>query len=198
MTREVPTTLYRFYDTDDRLLYVGISERGPERWRAHRKEKPWWTEVARTTTEHYDTRQAALDAERAAIITEQPAYNVVHNRHLSAVEPAATSKQGKPLPTLDMWWAPTALRDAYVAAMLTLDEFLHEWATEIPDESPVATVVAGLELLSISDCCPRCDAPPQPPLSANDGGQAFYRCARCSTAWDCWWSTDLNLIRSVA
>lgn len=74
------TTLYRFYDAHDRLLYVGISERGPERWKAHRKEKPWWTDVARTTTEHYGDRQAALDAERAAIIAEQPLHNVVHNR----------------------------------------------------------------------------------------------------------------------
>ena len=73
------TTLYRFYDADDVLLYVGISERGPERWKAHRKGKPWWTDVARTTTEHYDTRQQALDAERAAIIAEKPLHNVVHN-----------------------------------------------------------------------------------------------------------------------
>jgi hypothetical protein len=88
------TTLYRFYDADDRLLYVGISERGPERWRAHRKDKPWWTEVVRTTTEHYDNRAAALEAERAAIIAEQPAYNVVHNRGCVATSmPAAPGQQ---------------------------------------------------------------------------------------------------------
>jgi hypothetical protein len=74
------TTLYRFYNTADELLYVGISEKGPERWKAHRKDKPWWTDVARTTTEHYDTRTEALDAERAAIIAEKPKHNVVHNR----------------------------------------------------------------------------------------------------------------------
>jgi predicted GIY-YIG superfamily endonuclease len=74
------TTLYRFYNTADELLYVGISEKGPERWKAHRKDKPWWTDVARTTTEHYDTRTEALDAERAAIIAEHPKHNVVHNR----------------------------------------------------------------------------------------------------------------------
>lgn len=74
------TTLYRFYDADDRLLYIGISERGPERWKAHRKDKPWWGELARTTTEHYETRAEALEAERAAIIAEKPLHNVVHNR----------------------------------------------------------------------------------------------------------------------
>ncbi len=74
------TTLYRFYNTADELLYVGISEKGPERWKAHRKDKPWWTDVARTTTEHYDTRQDALDAERSAIKAEKPKHNVVHNR----------------------------------------------------------------------------------------------------------------------
>ncbi len=78
------TTLYRFYNNDDELLYVGISEKGPERWKAHRKDKPWWTDVARTTTHHYDTRTEALDAERAAIIAEKPKHNVVHNRQRAA------------------------------------------------------------------------------------------------------------------
>lgn len=83
------TTLYRFYNSNDALLYVGISEKGPERWKAHRKDKPWWTDVARTTTEHYNTRTEALDAERAAIIAEHPRHNVVHNGGKQNAESAA-------------------------------------------------------------------------------------------------------------
>lgn len=82
------TTLYRFYDADDVLLYVGISEKGPERWSAHRKQKPWWTDVARTTTTHYHDRAAALEAERQAIQSERPRYNIVHNKSgASALDP---------------------------------------------------------------------------------------------------------------
>lgn len=69
-------TLYRFYDATDRLLYVGISEHGPERWADHRRSKRWWEDVVRSTMETFPTRAEAAAAELAAIRTEDPAYNV--------------------------------------------------------------------------------------------------------------------------
>lgn len=74
------TDLYRFYDTDDQLLYVGITDRGPRRWREHMAHKPWWSDVARIDLEHIEGRRAAERAERQAIITEQPLHNIVHAR----------------------------------------------------------------------------------------------------------------------
>lgn len=73
-------SLYRFYDAEDTLLYVGITEAGAMRWNQHRKSKHWWPEVVSSTVEHFTTRAEALEAERQAIIAEQPLHNVVHNR----------------------------------------------------------------------------------------------------------------------
>lgn len=69
-------TLYRFWDSKDVLLYVGISVRPWERWKQHRGEKPWWEEVARVTLENFPTRDDVLAAELRAIRTEEPRYNI--------------------------------------------------------------------------------------------------------------------------
>ncbi|MFB4275783.1 GIY-YIG nuclease family protein [Nonomuraea sp. MTCD27] len=71
-----PTTLYRLYDTADRLLYVGVAGNPGRRFEQHRAEKPWWGQVARITLEHHPTREAALDAELTAIRTENPRHNI--------------------------------------------------------------------------------------------------------------------------
>lgn len=73
------TTLYRFFDAQDRLLYIGIAGNPGRRFHQHAQEKPWWPQVTRSTMEHHPTREAALVAEKAAIQTEHPLWNVVHN-----------------------------------------------------------------------------------------------------------------------
>lgn len=75
---DVRTALYRFFDAQDRLLYVGISTWGIRRWREHSRSKDWWPDVVRTTIEHYPSREAAAAAEVEAIRTEHPLYNVAH------------------------------------------------------------------------------------------------------------------------
>jgi DNA-binding GntR family transcriptional regulator/predicted GIY-YIG superfamily endonuclease len=74
------TALYRLYDADDRLLYVGISNDPPYRLQQHAADKAWWHEVDRHTLEWVDSRQEALDAERLAISTEHPRYNHTHKQ----------------------------------------------------------------------------------------------------------------------
>ena len=78
--RDGATDLYRFFDADGRLLYVGISFSAVARASQHRGEKPWWPEVANMTVERHDTRDAAAEAELAAILSEKPIHNVVGNR----------------------------------------------------------------------------------------------------------------------
>jgi len=73
------TTLYRFFDSAGRLLYVGISGNPGRRFHQHSGEKPWWADVDRSTMEHFATRAEAEAAEVAAIKTERPLHNVVHN-----------------------------------------------------------------------------------------------------------------------
>jgi len=79
-TDSTTTDLYRFYDADERLLYVGISLSAIGRAAQHRSEKNWWCDVARMHVEHLPTRSTAMHAEREAIRSERPIHNVVHNR----------------------------------------------------------------------------------------------------------------------
>lgn len=71
-----PHALYRFFGANDELLYVGITCDLGRRMSRHAQDKPWWTEVRRTTVEHFDSRDAVLAAERSAVMSEAPAYNV--------------------------------------------------------------------------------------------------------------------------
>lgn len=73
-----PTDLYRFYDSSDRLLYVGISFHAAARASDHKRDKAWWPEVAYMKVEHLPTRREALTAERKAIWTERPVHNVAN------------------------------------------------------------------------------------------------------------------------
>ena len=70
------TTLYRFYDDTGALLYVGISKHALRRLTEHQTGQPWWSEVARSTMEHFDTREEAAEAELVAIRTEGPLFNI--------------------------------------------------------------------------------------------------------------------------
>lgn len=83
------TALYRLYDVDDRLLYVGISSDPPSRMQQHAADKPWWPEVADQRIEWLDSRTEALDAERLAIAGEHPRFNHVHKQSsvLRFIEP---------------------------------------------------------------------------------------------------------------
>lgn len=81
-TRDItnePTELYRYFDTSDRLLYIGISLSTVARAMGHKREAGWWGTWARSTVERFDTRAQALEAERLAIIREKPLHNVIHN-----------------------------------------------------------------------------------------------------------------------
>lgn len=83
-----PTTLYRLFDHQGNLLYVGIAGNPGRRFAQHSGDKHWWGDVAETTLTHFDTRAEALRAEKRAIRDEHPAYNVVHSR------PPAVDRRG--------------------------------------------------------------------------------------------------------
>jgi hypothetical protein len=76
--------LYRLYDADDTLLYVGISLSALTRAGQHRGQQPWWHEVARVDIEHLatDDRREAERLEQQTIWSERPLYNKAHNGHV--------------------------------------------------------------------------------------------------------------------
>ncbi len=71
-----PQVLYRFWNCEDVLLYVGITADPGKRWKDHSKDKGWWSEVVRVTVEHFPDRASVEAAERLAIATEMPLHNV--------------------------------------------------------------------------------------------------------------------------
>ena len=67
--------LYRFYDLDGVLLYVGITRDVSQRFAAHRRDAEWWAEVATFNVEVTAGRAEAEYGEAVAIVSEQPAHN---------------------------------------------------------------------------------------------------------------------------
>ncbi len=72
-------TLYRYYDSVGVLLYIGESLSAVSRLSQH-KTKPWWQEITNIKMEHYSSKENVKKAEREAIETENPKYNVQFNR----------------------------------------------------------------------------------------------------------------------
>jgi hypothetical protein len=73
------TELYRHYDEEGNLLYVGISLSAVHRLSEHKRDSGWFGRIAYVKIERFKTRKAALVAEQVAIITEAPLWNQQHN-----------------------------------------------------------------------------------------------------------------------
>ena len=69
------TALYRHFDADDVLLYVGVTESLPSRDGQHAGGSVWHLFVARVDAIWLNTRAEALKAETAAIAAEVPIFN---------------------------------------------------------------------------------------------------------------------------
>jgi hypothetical protein len=78
--REPACYLYRHYHPSGDLLYVGISLKPLHRQEAHLKTAGWRNLICRILIEPFETREAALAAEEAAIRDEFPKFNTTHNR----------------------------------------------------------------------------------------------------------------------
>jgi len=70
--------LYRLYDAEGDLLYIGISADADKRLKQHQTKPEWGDRIESMTTEACGTRERALLAEREAIASEQPTYNILH------------------------------------------------------------------------------------------------------------------------
>ena len=72
------TALYRLFDVDGELVYVGITNNPAMRWSQHSAYSEWWSRVSSKSVEWHDTRAAAEKAERVAIRCEGPLFNRAH------------------------------------------------------------------------------------------------------------------------
>jgi predicted GIY-YIG superfamily endonuclease len=71
--------VYRCYDADGNLLYVGCTNNPQQRYHAHMYWETWWAErITHTVMKVYGDRLTALLAEEHAIKTEHPIHNSQH------------------------------------------------------------------------------------------------------------------------
>jgi predicted GIY-YIG superfamily endonuclease len=71
--------LYRFYDQEGSLLYVGISNTWYQRFHNHERKAGWFSKVASSTFEWHESRESVEAAELLAIKTENPQFNKASN-----------------------------------------------------------------------------------------------------------------------
>lgn len=83
--RNDPTTVYRMFNSDGAVIYVGITNNLRARLRQHAGDKSWYGEVSRIESRAFDTRTEALEVEATLIRELTPRYNVAGNS-LHAIE----------------------------------------------------------------------------------------------------------------
>ena len=69
-------SLYRHFDANGRLLYVGVSTHVSSRTLQHMRDSHWYFDIVRIEIEHYPNRMRAERAEAIAIRDENPLHNV--------------------------------------------------------------------------------------------------------------------------
>jgi hypothetical protein len=74
------TDLYRHFDVDGNLLYVGISLSAVHRLSQHKEHSHWAGQIKRVEVESFDTREEALIAETLAIQSENPKHNLAKRK----------------------------------------------------------------------------------------------------------------------
>jgi excisionase family DNA binding protein len=75
-----PHILYRVFNAENDLLYIGITNDVVHRFKGHAKTAIWWRDMASYTTEcGFASRHELELAELAAIKDERPMYNTVNN-----------------------------------------------------------------------------------------------------------------------
>ncbi|MEU9578820.1 GIY-YIG nuclease family protein [Streptomyces chilikensis] len=77
-SRDGHTALYRFFDEQDVLLYVGITDRLTVRFREHSHHSKWWPLAVSHRVEWLAGRALADRTERQVIREEKPLFNVLH------------------------------------------------------------------------------------------------------------------------
>lgn len=73
------TWVYRYFDADDVLLYIGITDNLENRLDDHARSSSWMDFAVRSTLDRHERRAEAEEAEIAAIRAERPLFNLAHN-----------------------------------------------------------------------------------------------------------------------
>ena len=80
--------LYRHFDKNGTLLYVGVTANPEMRLTGHKSTAHWYGEIAMIEMEKIGVKADALAKERSIILAEKPK----HNKHKTIVEPQRASQ----------------------------------------------------------------------------------------------------------
>ncbi|MFJ9037946.1 GIY-YIG nuclease family protein [Streptomyces sp. NPDC102406] len=83
-----PTALYRLYDAEYDLLYIGISRDPSKRFKAHAHDKSWWHCVEYVDFTWFNSYPEARGAENRAHASERPPYNGLRWTGIKSPHPA--------------------------------------------------------------------------------------------------------------
>lgn len=87
------SVVYRAFNADDEILYVGVTRDPVQRFTFHEYQTPRWHHVHRVElSQEFPDRRDAEDAEALAISTLQP----IHNRHYPMVPASALTAEFSP------------------------------------------------------------------------------------------------------
>jgi predicted GIY-YIG superfamily endonuclease len=70
------SSVYRHFDKDDNLLYVGRSVNPLARLGMHKYQSDWFDQIATVKIERFDAHEDAVKAEEIAIRVEKPIHNI--------------------------------------------------------------------------------------------------------------------------
>ena len=104
--------LYRIWDSNGRLVYVGSTISLTRRLNEHRRQAHWWEHHAVScTAKIFDSLYDAREAENAAIAVERPRFNMRHNPEATPdmTPNGNTPREGWVLFPVDL---PSEMRDA--------------------------------------------------------------------------------------
>lgn len=91
--QDLPTSVYRAYDQDGQLLYVGITAREMRRFYEHERAGTWFPFATYLELEHWDNRIGAEQREKQLIRQYNPPYNIAHARGLRTVRPRQRTRR---------------------------------------------------------------------------------------------------------
>lgn len=134
----MPVELYRHYNAEGVLLYVGVSLKAIFRLRQHQRRSHWSDDIAKMTIERYATHHEATLAEIYAIITERPLFNKQHARSYTA------RAASEPIDLVELGLAEEPETEELA---LRLSRPLIQWIDEYAQEHLIDRAAAARELL---------------------------------------------------
>lgn len=73
------TILYRYFNSNGVLIYVGVTGNMDNRHKQHKYSSHWFSKASSRSVKKYTSREEALAAEKEAIKSEEPLFNIEGN-----------------------------------------------------------------------------------------------------------------------